>query len=305
MTDQRTSSDLPAPYPKREPYFAHRFLRTLTKAAAGMDLGPDACWLLTIVVMQEDVCRYRRPVTFWNERLCDLVGWSDDRTLVRTRSMLVGSGWLHYQAAPIGTRKPGAYYVCIPDDAEGMDAPVEEGPRPTLDVGRGGGRDVGRHGGRSVGRDVGRPGGRDGGLSTLIPIPTPIPTPAAPASPPSSGKPTTPTTAALVRVDGIDRPEVQRSIADGSLNRLIQAYGCTWSKDLKREWHREASGLVLHTMAVILAWRVAQRDPVRLPSGLAQARELWRSLPESDKRILTTDILADLGVPCPAMRAAS
>jgi hypothetical protein len=162
-------------YPKREQFFAHRFLRILTRDAAAMSMGADACWLLTIIVMQEDACRYRRPVMFWNERLADLCGWADVRTLVRTRSMLVGAGWLHYEPGAHGARKPGAYFVDIPKACvEVDDQPADEG-RPTFDVGRDVGRDVVRDGARDVVRDV----VRDGVLSTLYPIPNPIPVPCA------------------------------------------------------------------------------------------------------------------------------
>jgi hypothetical protein len=295
---QRTPSPEPTPYPRREPYFGNRFLRTLTKCAVAMELGGDACWLLTVVVMQEDACRFRRPVTFWNQRLCDLCGWADDRTLVRTRSMLVGSGWLNYQAAPEGTRKPGAYFVTIPAEAEGMDDPTEEGPRPTPDDGRDGGRD----GGRSVGRSVGRYGGRDGGL--FVPVPTPIPGPGSGVAAVAGGKAATTTAAALTRVDVIDKTEAAQALADGGLYRLLKAMRCTVDKATKPEWPRAdvTGGLVLHTVAAVLYWRICQRDPVRMPSGFEKARKLFNDQPEVERREIIKDACEYIGITCPTMK---
>ena len=57
-------------YPKnRGSFFAHKFCRILTKAAVAQELGPESCWLLSVIVHQEDAIRYSRPVTFWNDDL--------------------------------------------------------------------------------------------------------------------------------------------------------------------------------------------------------------------------------------------
>ncbi|HYG70464.1 MAG TPA: hypothetical protein VD838_22495, partial [Anaeromyxobacteraceae bacterium] len=106
-------------YTRRDPGFSFRFVRLLTKTAAALEIGPEGCWLLAVVVMQEDACRYKRPVYFYNRQLCDLVGIRDERTLLKLRNQLVGAGWLRY--LPGGTRSPGMYYVAIPDHAQGIE----------------------------------------------------------------------------------------------------------------------------------------------------------------------------------------
>ena len=288
-------------YPEREPYFGNRFLRTLTKCAVAMELGTDACWLLTIIVMQEDACRFRRPVLFWNQRLCDLCGWADDRTLSRTRSMLVGAGWLHYQAAPEGSRKPGAYYVTIPAEADGMDDPTEEGShstiRPTSDVPR----RVGRSGGRSVGRD----GGRHGGL--FVPSPIPIPNPSAGVAAVANDNATTTAPAATLRVDPVDRKAAAQAMAEGGLFKLLTAFGCTVDKVTRHEWPRaEVTGdLTLHQVAAVLYYRLTERDSIRMPRGFAKARTEFAALPKDIRWQAAEAVCTYLGVQCPARPSAA
>jgi len=115
MVTDKTSSDKPQlGYPSdRPPYFANRFVRLLTKTAAAQELGPDACWLLTIIVHLEDTKRYTAPVTFYNEQLMPLLGIGGKTRLVSARSRAVESGWLVY--LPGGKHKPGRYWVLVPE----------------------------------------------------------------------------------------------------------------------------------------------------------------------------------------------
>jgi hypothetical protein len=156
----------------------------MTKTALAMEIGPEACWLLTIVAMQEDACRYRRPVIFYQKPLCDLCGFKDERTLIRVRNQCMGAGWLVFAPSAPGTRRPGSYHVAIPAHAEELedDMTAESdddvstlivAPNVGRDGGRDVGRDVGRDGGRDVGRDGGRDVGRDGGSSVLCLRPVP------------------------------------------------------------------------------------------------------------------------------------
>ncbi len=222
-------------YPTREKFFAHKFLRILTRDASAMQLGPDACWLLTVVVMQEDACRYRRPVAFWNERLLDLCGWADKRTLVRTRAMLCGAGWLVYEPAPAGSRRPGMYQVAIPDDCEGReDAPVEDGeddPRGTCNAPRDVPRDVVRDEGRDAvrydGRDVVRDGVRHVPLSNLSLYPVPESGSQANAPAPDDQTDEEPKT-----------PKANRQI----LYRHLEQLGLDSSEKAAGEWSALASG---------------------------------------------------------------
>ena len=101
-------------YPKREQFFAMRFLRLLTKAAAAMHIGADGCMLLMIVVGQEDACRYTRSVSFWNHQLETLLGLRgvDEHALRRIRDRCVRAGWLQYSAG--NKQQPASYFVTIP-----------------------------------------------------------------------------------------------------------------------------------------------------------------------------------------------
>lgn len=40
-------------YPRREPFFAHRFVRLLFKVCAAQTIGPDGVALLTCIVMTD------------------------------------------------------------------------------------------------------------------------------------------------------------------------------------------------------------------------------------------------------------
>lgn len=111
-------------YPKREAFFANRFIRLLTRSCLALRHGPEGFTLLAVVVMTEDVRRYSGPAMFYNPNLADQVGISVDK-LARVRGECVAAGWLNYEP---GTRgKPGAYWVSIPANEDGIpDAPSDE-----------------------------------------------------------------------------------------------------------------------------------------------------------------------------------
>jgi hypothetical protein len=108
-------------YPKREQFFAHRFIRLLTKTAAALELGSDGCWLLTVIAMQEDACRYTRPVNFFNSQLIQLCHLQTEKRLRTLRDRCKNAGWLLYE--PSNRRKPGRYMVSIPIHA----MPISDG----------------------------------------------------------------------------------------------------------------------------------------------------------------------------------
>lgn len=113
------------PYPAREPFFAHRFVRVLTKSAAVQELGTEAAWLLTVVAHQEDAKRYSGPVTYWNEQLMPLCGFASKGRLVRARERAVAAGWLHYEPGAKG--QPGRYWCQIPESQQSLtDGPCDE-----------------------------------------------------------------------------------------------------------------------------------------------------------------------------------
>lgn len=114
-------------YPKREPFFAHRYIRLLTKSAVAMEVGGNGFMLLTIVAMQEDTCRYTRPVLYFNEQLRCLIGLKTEKGLRSLRDQCVSRGWLFYESG--GSRKAGRYMVAIPEHAIGIpDGGCDESP---------------------------------------------------------------------------------------------------------------------------------------------------------------------------------
>ena len=116
-------------YPSAErqgKYFSHRFCRLLTKTATAQELGPEACWLLAVIVHQEDAIRYSRAITFWNDQLLPLCGFGSRKRLESARSKAVDAGWLHYEAG--SKSKIGRYWVTIPEAfTEIDDSPIDEG----------------------------------------------------------------------------------------------------------------------------------------------------------------------------------
>lgn len=112
-------------YPKRQKYFAQRFIRLITKTAAAMEIGADGAWLLTLIVTQEDAKWYTGPVNFWNEQLFGLLGFASKKPLVKARQKCIDAGWLHYIEG--GKGKPGKYWVTIPTGYASLpDGPCDE-----------------------------------------------------------------------------------------------------------------------------------------------------------------------------------
>jgi hypothetical protein len=100
-------------YPKREPFFSHRFTRLMSKVCLANEIGPAGCWLLTVIVHTEDAGGYLKPVTFWNGQLMSHAGIPSEDALERLRSKCVKAGWLSYKKGSSG-RAP-SYFVVIPD----------------------------------------------------------------------------------------------------------------------------------------------------------------------------------------------
>ncbi len=121
-------------YPKREKYFAHRFIRLMHKTCLAQSIGLDSVMLLTFVVLQEDVCRYKKPVTFYNDQLLPILGFAKWIRLKRARQAAVDAGWLQYESGGAGHRKPGLYFVSIPEDfADIDDTPISQVNIPQRD----------------------------------------------------------------------------------------------------------------------------------------------------------------------------
>jgi hypothetical protein len=106
-------------YPNDRPkYFAHKFVRILTRTCAAMEIGTDGFCLLSIIAHTEDAAHYRSPVTYWNDQLLPITGLGTWGRLDRARKKAVRAGWLHYE--PGGKGKVGKYWVTIPSQYEGL-----------------------------------------------------------------------------------------------------------------------------------------------------------------------------------------
>ena len=191
-------------YPAREPFFASKFTRLLTKTAAAQVIGADGCWMLSVIAHQEDSARYR-PVTFWNGQLQPLCGFGNEKKLVRVRKRAVENGWLHYE--PGGKSRAGLYWVTVPEQHANLgDGPIDEGLPPVLTVdfdGTSGGQST-----LTVDSDGQSAGQRaikvqDKGVTSL---PIPIPKESAPSKTTRFVKPTLKEVAAYCRErnNGID-----------------------------------------------------------------------------------------------------
>ena len=111
-------------YPKRDPFFAHKFVRLLTKSCAAQDIGLSAFSLLCVIAHQEDAARYCGPVRFWNEQLMSTLSLSP-RALRDARDKAIKFGWLVYSRE--SDRATGRYFVTIPARFSALtDAPIEE-----------------------------------------------------------------------------------------------------------------------------------------------------------------------------------
>lgn len=116
-------------YPQRDNHFAHRFCRLLTKLVVAQEIGPEGAWLLSVIAHQEDSKRYRGPVTFYNGQLLSPCGFTSEDTLQRVRKRCMDAGWLHYESG--GKRKPGRYWVVIPEWADVPDSAIDESSENT------------------------------------------------------------------------------------------------------------------------------------------------------------------------------
>lgn len=113
-------------YPKRGSYFAYKVIRMMGKMCAAQIMGPEACWLVTIIANLEDVKRYTEPVTFFNEQLMPISGFNSKNSFARARKKAIGAGWLHY--TPGGKGVAGSYWALIPDRFKDIpDTPFDEG----------------------------------------------------------------------------------------------------------------------------------------------------------------------------------
>lgn len=103
-----------AGYPEREKFFAQKFHRVMQRLCIAQEYGTLAYAMLSVIVSQEDACRYRKPVSFWDGQLMPLIGTKSCSMTHKARKRLVDDGWLHYEKGHKG--KASRYWVSIPDE---------------------------------------------------------------------------------------------------------------------------------------------------------------------------------------------
>ena len=77
-------------YPTRPSGFLFQFLKSLADLRVAGEIGPDACWLLTVILLREDATRFTRPVGFYSGQLAVLAQSGVAGVDRRCRA-----GWLH------------------------------------------------------------------------------------------------------------------------------------------------------------------------------------------------------------------
>lgn len=113
-------------YPKRPQFFSQKFHRLMTKVTMAQDYGTLGYAFLSVIVCQEDACRYRKPVSFWDGQLMPLLGINSRSTITSIRRKLIDGGWLYFSPGTKG--RASRYWVLVPlEHSEVNDAPVEEG----------------------------------------------------------------------------------------------------------------------------------------------------------------------------------
>jgi len=101
-----------AEYPQRDKYFAHKLVRLMIRTCAAQEIGSNAFLVVVAIAHTEDAKRYTAPVTFWNEQLESVLGFSRGK-LDRARKRAVEAGWLHYERDR--KRSVGKYWCLVPE----------------------------------------------------------------------------------------------------------------------------------------------------------------------------------------------
>ena len=101
-----------AEYPARRNHFAHKLVRIMLRACAMQEIGTDGFALVTAISHTEDAKHYSGAVTFWNDQLMSIMGFSRGQ-LDRARAKAIEHGWLYYE--PGGKGKVGRYWSLLPE----------------------------------------------------------------------------------------------------------------------------------------------------------------------------------------------
>lgn len=235
-------------YPRREPYFAHRFVRVLHKSCAAQEIGTDACFLLCIIAHTEDSARYTGPVNFWNGQLMETMGFKSPKQLNESRRRAVEAGWLVYEREH--DRSVGYYFVTIPERYDCLtDAPLDESNLFRMRNGNGASLSVcGTGSGTGKGREAEQEG--DGKRKASLPIPIPSPGPTSTGASRPGESPCIPSES-----DGLAEPSEEGAVFD-AWNEAAQRAGLTKARNLTGK-RKAAARVRLKESAWRRDWREA------------------------------------------------
>lgn len=99
------------------------------------------------------------------------------------------------------------------------------------------------------------------------------------------------------RIHGGDLNAARKAIALGAVLGLVAACGGECGGALGAEWRRDAHGLQVGELALILWGRLIAGDPIRKPSGLRAARAEWRAMTSQERRQIARTLGPQLGLP--------
>ena len=281
-----------ADYPQRDSFFAFKAQRQMILTSLPNEIGHAAFTLLVIISQTEDSARYKRAVTWYDEQLMPVAGFSTYKTLKSARDKAVESGWLHYEPGCKGV--PGRYWITIPDAYKDIDDSElgfvpSDFPFPT-------GKRIGQHNGRESGRELeeNQEEERKKNGATLIPSPSPIPDPVPEedsSEPPQSrrSKPTStaPVTSLVVMSQPAEPPE------DGVLEFPVVGkpkVPTWWLTQAKMDEYLEAYPDidVLGEFRKTLQWLRDNPSKRKTASGMGKFLNNWLGRAQNDGRSKTT-----------------
>jgi hypothetical protein len=223
------------PYPSRDQFFAHKFVRLLHKAAVAADIGRDAFSLLVVIAHTEDAMRYRGAAKFWNSQLIETLGFTKWDQFDKARRKAIESGWLSYSGD--GKRTSGEYFVTVPDGYEQIsDSPIESmctlvNPENGYDQGYKEGYKQGMIEGTNRVQCGVQTGYEQGEPSNPIPLPIPIPIPL-----PEEGKETQTADAAAPATEIMQEVLEEFDASFGTRSRLTVSRIKALKARLKDSW---------------------------------------------------------------------
>lgn len=98
------------------------------------------------------------------------------------------------------------------------------------------------------------------------------------------------------KVRTIDGEALAQAIRQGDPLAVVRVFHCSTEGDQAREWLGEIDDLAIGLVAILFAWRRADRDHIRMPSGFRRARAAWRELPQAEQIRLRDSLLTEFGI---------